>query len=373
MLLTLTNSQSINEYTPDEVSAPGETLEEILEGKQMTQTELAQRLGLAHKTVNEIIRGKAPLTHETALGLENVLGIPATFWNSYEMAYREFLTRKEVTERLVEYTPWLQSLPWKQAVNRGWIRLCTADVDQITEILRFFGVASPQEYQSVYGSLEVQWKGSEKYSVDANARAFWLRQGELEAVKLASTPALEWKDYDQREFEQRLQQIRALTRDTEPASFVPELQRLCALAGVAVVFVPEIKGAQASGVTRWFSPVRALIQLSLRYKMNDNLWFAFFHEAGHILKHSKKRVFVEQDGQEKDDQECEADQFAQNVLIPPRDYLAFKNVGKPTKAHVEEFAERVGVDPGIVVGRLQKDRVIPYYWFNDLKQPYTWG
>ncbi|MDQ2731429.1 MAG: helix-turn-helix domain-containing protein [Armatimonadota bacterium] len=373
MSLTLTNSRLTNEYRPDEVSAPGETLEEILEERQMTQTELAQRLGLAHKTVNEIIRGKAPLTHETALGLENVLGIPASFWNTYEMAYREFLTRKEVAERLSEYRPWLNDLPWKEAVKREWIGQHTSLIDQITAILRFFGVASPEEYKNVYGSLAVQWKSSERYPADANARAFWLRRGEIEAAKLAVKPELEWNDFDQREFEQRLREIRSLTCDIEPESFVPKLQRLCAAAGVAVVFVREIDGTRASGVTFWLSPQRALIQLSLRYRTNDSLWFAFFHEAGHVLKHSKKRVFLEQKGQEMDEQEQEANQFAQNALIPPREYMTFKNMGKPTLPSVEAFAERVGVHPGIVVGRLQTDGVLRHNCFNDLKQLYQWG
>jgi addiction module HigA family antidote len=373
MLQTPIHSNFGNEYVPDAVSAPGDTLQEVLEERQMTQTELAERLGLTHKTVNEIIRGKAPLTHETALSLETVLGIPASFWNAYEMAYRESLTRIEVTLKLYEYVPWLNGLPWKKAVSIGWIREYTSSVDQMMEILRFFGVASPKQYEEVYGNLAVQWKRSEKFPADAGATAFWLRRGEVQAMELARNPKIEWKAYDPRVFEQCLiHEIRPLTCDREPTSFVPKLQQLCAQAGVAVVFVPELEGTRACGATRWLSPERALIQLSLRYKTNDHLWFYFAHECAHILKHSKKRLFLEQDGLTKDDQEREADEFAENLLIPPREYRELRKIGKPTKAGVEEFAARIGIDPGIVVGRLQNDKVIERNWFNDLKQRYEW-
>lgn len=361
-----------NEYAPDVVSAPGETLQEMLEGRQMTQTELAERLGLTHKTVNEIIRGKASLTHDTALALETVLGVPASFWNAYEMTYRESLARKEGAQRLVESATWLDTLPWKKAVKKGWIQSKSSQQEQMIELLRFFGVASPKQYDDMYGNLAIQWKRSPKSLADPGAASFWLRRGELEAIDLIQKPGIVWNDYDPRKFEQCLSQIRNLMRDREPLSFVPQLQKLCALAGVAVVFLPELEGTRAGGATRWLSPTRAMIQLSLRYKTNDTLWFYFFHEAAHILKHSKKRLFIECDGQERDEQEREADEFAQNTIIPLREYSTLLRLGTPTKAGVEAFADRTGIDPGMVVGRLQSEKVIPYNWFNDLKQRYEW-
>lgn len=377
MLQTRINNNLENEYIPDVVSAPGETLQEVLEDKQMTQTELAERLGLTHKTVNEIIHGKAPLTHETALALERVLGIPAGFWNNYETAYRESLARREWVEKLTSSIEWLDNLPWKQAVKLGWIQSRRTKSEQIIEILRFFGVASPKQYEEIYFNLSVQWKQSPKFKVDQNAVAFWLRSGELEAANLSQEAGIVWNDYDARGFELSLSQIRTLSRDRNPSSFVPKLQQLCASAGVGVVFVQEISGTRAGGATRWLSPVRALIQLSLRHKTNDALWFYFFHEAAHVLKHSKKRLFLEFVEKDQDDiQEREADEFAQNMLIPPREYSALVYRGIPSKAEVEAFAWRIGVDPGIVVGRLQNkkngEQVIPNAWYNDLKQRYTW-
>src|SRR5262249_31499385 len=136
----------------------------------------------------------------------------------------------------------------------------------------------------------------------------WIRLGEVEAQRIECQP------FDRDQFKQALDEIRALTAEG-PDVFVPKMQELCAAAGVAVVFTPEIKGAPVSGATQWLTPDKALIQLTLRHKSNDHFWFSFFHEAGHILKHGKKEKFVE-DGAAQDEREKEANRFAEDFLIP---------------------------------------------------------
>ncbi|MCK4765323.1 MAG: HigA family addiction module antidote protein [Candidatus Aminicenantes bacterium] len=79
-----------DEYRPDYVSPPGETLLELITSLNITQAGLAKRMGRHIKTVNEIIKGKAPITPGTAIQLEKVLGPPASFWNNREKQYREF-------------------------------------------------------------------------------------------------------------------------------------------------------------------------------------------------------------------------------------------------------------------------------------------
>jgi addiction module HigA family antidote len=81
----------INEYQPDFVTPPGDSLADILETIEMTQAELARRTGRSLKTINEIIKGKAPVTPETSLQFEKVLGVKASFWNNREKYYRAYL------------------------------------------------------------------------------------------------------------------------------------------------------------------------------------------------------------------------------------------------------------------------------------------
>ncbi|TMC24004.1 MAG: HigA family addiction module antidote protein [Chloroflexi bacterium] len=82
-----------NEYQPDFVSSPGETLLETLETIGMSQAELAKRMGHPVKTIHEILYKKSAITAEIAVQLEQVLHIPASFWLRREQQYRESLAR----------------------------------------------------------------------------------------------------------------------------------------------------------------------------------------------------------------------------------------------------------------------------------------
>ena len=83
-----------NQYTPNYVSPPGETLEETLKERGMTQMDFAQRIDISNKHLKQILDGTAPITPETALKFERALGIPSHLWNSREQQYRDFLVRK---------------------------------------------------------------------------------------------------------------------------------------------------------------------------------------------------------------------------------------------------------------------------------------
>ena len=148
------------------------------------------------------------------------------------------------------------------------------------------------------------------------------------------------------------------------------MRAISAACGVAVVFVPELPGARASGVARWLTPTKALIQLSLRYKTDDHLWFTFFHEIGHVLRHGKTDVWIEATSSGADDpREAEADKFSRDMLVPPREARELPRLQSADQVH--RFAERLGVAPGIIVGRLQHDGI----WFhsrgNQLKRQLT--
>src|SRR5512136_1560216 len=129
----------INQYEPDRVSPPGETLLESIEALGLSQAELAERLGRRKKTVNEIIQGKAAITPETALQLEAVLGIPADFWISREARYREYQARSEETQRLAGWVGWARRFPYTAMVREGWVAAQPAGPGRVKELLRFFG------------------------------------------------------------------------------------------------------------------------------------------------------------------------------------------------------------------------------------------
>ena len=67
---------------------PGEMLlEEFLKPLGLTQTELAERLGVSYPRVNELVHGKRNMTPDTALRLERLLGVEAQFWLNLQLAW----------------------------------------------------------------------------------------------------------------------------------------------------------------------------------------------------------------------------------------------------------------------------------------------
>jgi len=356
--------ESRNEYFPDSVTPPGTTILETINALNMTQVELAERTGRTPKTISGIINGKEPVTPPTALQLEHVLGIPAHFWMNRERRYREFLARQEEHERLKQNLEWLKTIPFRDMAKKGWIHLVKDRIQQLRVVLSFFGVAAPEQWEGIWLDRATAYRQSPAFESNPGAMAAWLRKGQLEAQ------AIECKPYNPANFRRALEQVRGLTVQP-PGIFHPKLVDLCAEAGVAVVFVPELPGTHVYGATRWLNPNKALIQLSLRRKYNDELWFTFFHEAYHILHHGKKEVFIETKDVDND-KEQDADDFAADYLIPRDKWASLRARGNFKATAVQHFAASIGIAPGIVVGRLQHDKLIRFDTLNGLKIRYKW-
>jgi hypothetical protein len=333
-------------------------------------------MGRPHKTINEIIQGKAAITPETAIQLEHVLGVPAHFWSNRQQLYYQHVARMQEAERLQGYAEWVKRFPLAPMARFGWIERHQKVADRAAELLRFFGVASPSQWTEISTRMAATFRQSRTHASELEHVSCWLRRGELIASRLILQP------FDKDAFRSLLvSSIRGLTRE-DPEVFQQQLPAMCAEVGVAVAFVPELPKARVSGATRWLAPDRALIQLSLRYKTDDHLWFSFFHEAGHIIVHGKREIFLETPGGANDSQqESEADAFAADTLIPPDALDAFlaglPAERFPTRSAVLSFADSIGIAPGIVVGRLQHDRLppdspLPYSHYNDLKRHFQW-
>lgn len=352
-------------FCPDWVSPPSETIMDLIEEKDWTQLELAKRLGYTTEHLNQLISGKIALTEDAALRLERVLGSTSHFWLNREAKYREHLARIEAQEFYQKSVIWLDSLPLHELKKAGIIpdeRTTTKVKPELVErLLRFFGVASPEQWQAHYETMQVAFRRTRETQSDRGAISSWLRLGEIEAEKLDT------QCYDQGKFEEALHSIRKLTVQSDKV-FEPEMRRLCHEAGVVLVMVPAIPRAHVSGVARWLNPHKPLIQLSLYGKTNDKFWFTFFHEAAHILLHAdgKKDIYLDDLNADCHDlQEEEANQWAREFLIPPN----YNNqlLELLSKEAVKRFSKEIGIHAGIVVGRLQHDKIIEPSWMNALK------
>ncbi|WP_260293367.1 ImmA/IrrE family metallo-endopeptidase [Sedimenticola hydrogenitrophicus] len=362
------DNQAINQYTPDYTVTPGEVLEYELEMRHMSKSELAKRTGLTEKHLNTVFKGKGTvsITPETAIKLERTLGMPAEYWLNLEANYQETRARLAEAKQLEKDLDWLKRIPIAAMTKLGWLKKHRDKKQQLDALLRFFGIASVEQWDELWPKVAVAYRQHNKQEVFPEAVSAWLRQGEIEAASLPYAP------FSKSKFREALDEIRNLTSVIDPTAFIPELQRLAAQAGVAVVLIPALPKTGVSGATRWLNPDKAIIQLSLRYKTNDHLWFTFFHEAGHILLHGKKELFIEGNNGMDAEKEEQANTFAAHELIPKRAFTAFSRQGQFSKASIVKFAHEVGIAPGIVVGQLQHRQLLPMSHCNDLKVRYQW-
>jgi len=366
----MSNIRTANAYVPDYLVPPGEVLEEYLGHAGLTQASLAARTGLAPKTINEIIKAKSAITAETALRLERTLGRPAHFWGNLERQYQEDKVRLADKIRLEKNIPWLGSFPVCEMAKLGWIERLKEKPRQLDALLRFFAVASPEGWEAIWGRrLLAAFRTTERSQENIALVSAWLRRGEIVALEQPC------RAFDRQKFQNSLAEIRGLTTAKSPSVFVPRLKSICAAAGIAVVFVDALPKLGIYGASRWLGD-KYVMQLSSYRKSHDQMWFTVFHEACHIIHHPRRELYIGM-GQTDDEKakEDEADAFARDRLIPPRLLKSFvASLSFPVALNrVKEFAESIGIAPGIVVGRLQHDKILPMNVGNGLKFPFSWG
>jgi HTH-type transcriptional regulator / antitoxin HigA len=349
-------------FEPDYAVSPGETLKEVMESLNMAQKELAIRTGLTVQSLNRIFKGEQPISYETANKLELATGVPARMWNNLEAHYREQLAKAKERKQLETDLDWLKTIPTQELIQRKAIEPQKDDVLLLRETLKFFGLSSVSAWKDIWANPAVAARRSRCFETCPGPASAWMRLGEIQAHQIDCQP------FDKISFIQALKKIRLLTVK-DPEKFIPETIQLCAGSGVALALVREMKKVPWHGATKWLAASKAMILLNLRGKMEDQFWFSFFHEAGHVLYDSKKDLYIN-DGTVDDPREHEANEFAANILIP-RD-IDPEIASLKTKEDVILLANELKISPGIVAGRFQY-LTQKWSYFNGLKRKFQWA
>ncbi len=299
-----------NRYFPQSRPHPGETLLEKLEEMKMGPKEFALRSGKPEKTIIAVLKGESSITADMAVQFENITRIPAHFWMNHQRGFDEFVARKKRQAVIRQATPWAKQFPVADMIIKGWLPQVTTINGKTMEMLSFFGFSNHKAWEEYYfkQQLKVAFRISLAQTKDPYAISAWLRQGEIQASELNA------KKYSEKKFKESLPLLKSMIINHPDKSF-NKLQSICLDAGVKVVKTSSLNNAPISGATRWLSDT-PLIQLTENYTPTSNFWFTFFHEAGHILLHGKKDVFLENlEYSDKDNQkEKEADSFAEKWL-----------------------------------------------------------
>ena len=352
-------------HRPNYATPPGYLLEEYLEVWELTPAEFAGRHSLPAELITAVIAGSAPIDADLALILEQEFDLAASFWLGMEDTYRRRLAEFARADAMAEFVEWAKGFPLRELAKRSAIAKPISDGDAVVQMLDFFGVASVAEWQCRNDASRVAYRHSPTFASNERNLATWLRLGELES---------EWQrvpDYDPEQFRDALHEIRTLTR-TPTGQALEKTLGLCNQSGVALALVEPLPKVAVSGATRWLSDHTPLIQLSVRHKTNDHLWFTLFHEAAHVLLHSKDYVFIDTAHDQIAGFDAEADEWAADFLIARSDWNDFISGGHFSEWAVRSFANRQGIAPAIVVGRLQRERLIPWSRLNYLKARMRW-
>jgi len=359
------------EYAPKAVAHPGTFILEYLDGHHWSQRDLARRSGLTPKTISEICSGKASISPISALSLEKVLGRPAHFWLNLQRRFDEAEARREAEVASSAWNDWVARFPLKELAKFKLLKLEEDPSARAQSLLAFLGVSSPDSWKTVWDASHVAYRQTRKLHANAESISAWVRATEILAARI------DVKKFDEKKLTDSLGELRSLSLKRAETIMQP-VEAICASAGVAVVWMPEFKNTGISGCARWLSDDKALIALTLRYKTDDQLWFTFFHELGHILKHKKRRGFI-LDNADRDlsdkvvdpemrQEEDEANRFAADSLIPPQKLALFIRNGSFTNEAIVEFSNAIGIGPGLVVGRLQHEALLAPHQGNSFKQ-----
>ncbi|NLJ39815.1 MAG: HigA family addiction module antidote protein [Candidatus Atribacteria bacterium] len=345
-----------NQYIPQVAFHPGETLSEKLDELGMGPKEFAIRTGKPEKTIIAIIKGKSSITAEMAVQFEHVLKIPAHFWLNIQRNYDEFIARAERKNVLTSSIGWAKLFPLAEMIKKGWLPQNKSIEARTADLLAFFSISNHAAWEDYYlnQQLKVAFRISLAHTKEPYAISAWLRKGDLQASELQAP------DYSENDFKDALPEIKSVMAK-HPNDFANKLQSTCLAAGVKVVYTPCLPKAPIVGSTRWLNDT-PLIQLSGRYKRNDIFWFTFFHEAGHIILHGKKDIFLEKiDYSDYDrNKEEEADNFAIKWTLTEDEEQEIIDSAPLTEADIKYFAKKFNTHPAIIIGRLQHDELIPY-------------
>ncbi|MEN6414702.1 MAG: HigA family addiction module antitoxin [Veillonellales bacterium] len=343
---------------------PGETLAEVLEDRGMPQNELALRTGVTSKHINEIIQGKAAISPTMALRLEQVLGVEASFWNNLEADYQATVARLALQESMAEEIEVASKYNYADLAKAGYVPRTRVAKERVYHLQRFFGVSSLKYVRNLICAA-FRKGDTATQTASPYALAAWIRKCELSAHEISTA------EFSRDKILAWLPELRKMTK-LEPAEFLPLLSQAFADCGIALVIETHLPKTYANGVSKWLSPKKAMLALSLRGAYADIFWFTLFHEIGHlVMGHSKKETFINFLKQDpKDTQEQEANRFAADRLIPPAEYKKLMSIS-PTIYQITAFAEQLGIDQGIVAGRLCNDNVYQWRQLSSLRKKYA--
>lgn len=343
------------------IVAPGEVIKEYLIERNLSQKEVAAAIDTSEKHLSNLLNGKTRLTGNMAVKLERVMpDIPASFWLEYEARYQEYLARLQIEYDLenVDLQDIAKRFHFKEVFKKSKRTL----LEQAAEMLEILDVRSFQDFRmAVPAGMEFMQDGGEDESV-----VVWIKLCE-EAVSEQNKP-LDNVPYDPDLLVGSLDRLKSIALNPDVNDSIRSCRKLLNRCGVYFVDLPAIANSKIRGVLATYEE-RPAIFISRRFKTHDHVWFAIVHELAHLLLHyDPDKIFLSDiELSSSNENDTEANKFARSFFVGAGEYEAFIASNDFSHQAVRAFARDEDVHPGVVVGFLQHDGVIPPDALNNLK------
>ena len=348
------------EYKDKVVFHPGYYLKEIVDDSGLTQEDFAKRLGTTPKNLSILIRGDQSLSIDIALKLSRMLGTSVAYLLNLQQAFDEKVAEIRSDEELQREREVFKLIDYKYFHDYFKLPSIPRQVDmQIKYVREFLNVSSLTVLAE--NNMFVNFRSSSKELSKSNT----INANVMVQIAVNKTLKMDLPKYNKTKFEKAV--TFALTQTKNHKGFYPTVKEAFGKAGVALIALPNLKNSGINGATKRVDG-KVMLMVNDRRHYADTFWFTLFHEIGHILNGDFGISST-------DENEDAADLYAQSVLIPQDKYQDFINqcccFDEKT---IRDFADSIDRDPGIVLGRLLKDGVLPntdQYLSNKLRKKYN--
>ena len=356
--------------SPDLLIHPGETISDLLEERGITQKELAQRAGVSEAFLSDVIHGKKDISKGLAMGLEYAFGVPSSFWLNLQANYDAELLSLQEEETVEEEEKGVLAsiheivdfLKKRSVVAEDWTWEQT-----VIGLRKYFQVSNLTGLKTL--APAGAFRMSDKAAINPDVLGAWLCFCKVQR----SDKQLE-SGFEPARVDELVSEIKKIML-TNRGNLQKALTELFAQYGIDFSIVHNFRGAPVHGYIARKEDGTYQMVLTLRGAFADIFWFSLFHELGHIVNGDVSKVgsFIDAQYSKDSQREKAADAFASGVLLEQKSYEQFVEKGTFSYTAIREYAQTQSVPPYVVIGRLQKEEIIPWTWYQKYKLRYKWA
>lgn len=352
---------NIKEYNNLIAFHPGNYIDEIIDDLNITQKEFAEKLDITEKRLSQLINGKSKVSTDIAYKLSAATGMSIGTWQNLQSQYDKKIIEIEKIKELEINKKIMNKIDYKYFMDLNLVeeKSRVPIKEKIDNLLRIFSISSLTYLTKSPESVSYRNKSQnfdKKTIINSNIM-----------LEIASNHAnlIDAPKYDEIKLRDIIKNIKKLTMEN-PNYYYNKLKEDLFDSGIILVALPHLRNAGINGAVKKLKSGSILLMINDRGKDADIFWFSLLHEVSHILNNEYEVNLVGNSLISENEQR--ADEFARNVLIDKEAYKLFINKNLFDRRSVLDFAKDQEIHPGIVVGRLQNDKLIGYHELYDLKE-----